>query len=170
MFSRWVLMTEHLNQILDKLPRLTDSDDVRWLLCYVGVKAHYPVNIRGIGYHGYGLSLHLKDIAALVDGLEETDLVTLYKTLNLVYEGLRPKIKDARGVVEIKTVVREYAEIDWDTLLPLLDEQGNPVMIPFSYSYVYIRLYAGKGDADRRRKKLLSICADEGMGHGGTGG
>lgn len=163
-------MTKLFDEILDILPHLTNSDDVRWLLCYVGIEAGYRVNIRGIGFHRYRRGPRLIEITGLADDLEEADLVTLYKTLKLVYEGLRPKTDHDRGVVEIKTIKREYPEIDWETKLPLRDKDGNKIMIPFYYSYVYIRLYAGRGDADRRRSKLLSVYADEGMGHGGSGG
>jgi hypothetical protein len=66
--------------------------------------------------------------------------------------------------------VKRYLEIDFKTGLPKLDADNNEIWIPFSYHYAYIRLYAGKGDSNRKGKKFLSIYADRGTGKGGSGG
>src|SRR5664279_442937 len=97
-----------LDGILSLLKKITKSEDLRWLSRYVAIKADLRPDLRGIRFTQHRLSATLKDLVDLVDQLEVAELITLYKLINLLWEALRPKPMKGRGVVEIKTVSRDY--------------------------------------------------------------
>lgn len=160
-----------LDTALHALAHLTDSDDLRWLSAYIAIeKLDGRAEIRGIGYHGYGQSAALRHIVEQVGTLTADELATFQIVIALLRQALQPVMAESRGYVQIKTQKRSYPQIDFETGLPQLDEQGTPILLDFYYPYAYVRLYAAKGDADHKRAKLLSIYADRGSGTAKQGG
>ncbi len=160
-----------LNEIIGLLRKIKKSEDLRWLSRYIAIKAGLKPDLRGIGFMSYRRSAALNKILNLVEGIDDNvQLMTLHNLVGLLWDALRPKPLKGRGSVDVKTVKRDYPVIDWDRGGLLTDDDGNVVMATYFYDYVYIRLWAGKGDVDRKRRKLLSLYADAGMGKGGTGG
>src|SRR5579859_1345900 len=143
-----------LDDIVALLKKIKKSEDLRWLSRYIAIQADLKAELRGIGFTKYRRSAALNKIRNLVDDLTNAELMTLHKMVGLLWETLRPKPVKGRGVVEIKTIQKKYIVIDFETGLPLFDEEGNIVTASYDYDYVYIRLWAGKGDTNRKRKKL----------------
>ena len=173
---------EKLDATLALLPAITEAVDFRWLREFIWSRLndHHRSKLHGYagGHEGYSLSEALDAVAQSSLGLDADDLNTLSRVVNILYPLLAPLVgSQSRGTVQLKTIIKEYPEIDWQatkeagfTIYVFDQKTGAPLLVPFSYTYVYIRIHASKGDADKRRSKLLSIYADRGMGKGGTGG
>lgn len=160
-----------LDAAIRTLAAVTEADDLRWLSAVIAIeRLDQRVEIRGIKYfdHEPGAALRLT-LDAIAD-LSHDDLVTVRLVIDLLYKALRPVAGEGRGDVQIRTIKRDYAQIDFETGLQERDEGGKPVYMTFHYPYVYIRLYAGKGDGDHRRQKLLGFYADRGSGKAREGG
>ena len=175
-------MNDRLLKALELLRSVSSSDDLRWLRAFVALALGLRPNLRGIvaqvkgesrTFENYSKSPALLAAHSAVSSLGADDLKVVYLVVDLLYERSRPLADDAsRGKVQIKTLKKKYLEIDKETGLPVLDEKGREIWVEFSFPYAYIRVYAGKGDADRKRQRLLSIYADrggkkEGLGRGG---
>jgi hypothetical protein len=165
-------LSETLDAALWTLRAVTNSDDMRWLTQYVRQRQGLRPRLRGIlgGFEGYTLSDELEQAHDKAEELGEADLRTFGIVVDLLYELLRPKSGDESGQVDLKTIVRSYPQIDFNTGLPEMDANGDPVFMDFAYTYCYIRQYASKGGPGNRTPRLLSIYADRGMGKGGSGG
>ena len=103
--------------------------------------------------------------------LTTAETVTFHVVTDLLWHALAARPSDtARGVVIVKTLHKSYPEIDFETGLQKLDGDGNKIFLKFDYRYVYVRMYAAGGNADKQGKKLAALYADRGMGKGGSGG
>ncbi len=164
-------MAENLIQLLPDLYAITDHRDLRYLAQRLRESVHWPVQRRGIGYLRYKLDQTGQDFMERALALPEWDQQALVHVCELLYAAYAPQVDTAHGQVQVKTVLRMYINIDFETGLPKTDpETGEFETVTIGYDYVYIRLHAVKGDGDHKRAKLLSIYADQGMGRGGTGG
>ena len=165
-----------LDQALMAVRELTDAVEARWLREEVHARLddHYRAKLHGVagGHSEYRRGATLDRAFELAAALDQDNLATLAIVVDLMYELLQPQTTDKGGEVQLKTVKRSYQKVDYvDGMpMPVFDANGVPVMQDYRYTYAYIRLYAGRGDADRKRQKLLSIYADRGMGQRGSGG
>lgn len=167
-----------LDGMLSRIRTLTSADDLRYLERWLAHELNPYADLRGVkgGFHHYPVGQQLRAVIDDAETLADEDQATLRLVVDMLYEAYRPKADTARGQVQIKTIKRDYPEIDRKaseekkTLVYVTDENGEIVYATFYFHYAYIRLYAAKGDADRKAPKLLSIYADRGMGKGGSGG
>lgn len=165
--------------VLEALRGITDHRDIIYLIEVLAVieKMQGKGRMKGIpgGFDEYS-SPQADYAAELMQKVPMLYLKVIRITLDLLLTAYEPIVRSPRaktespGRVELKSFKRKYAEIDLKTKLPMLDENGNEILITFIYTYAYIRMHSTRGDADRARSKILSIYADRGMGKGGTGG
>ncbi|MHB8751260.1 MAG: hypothetical protein ACYDBJ_18985 [Aggregatilineales bacterium] len=161
-----------LDEALHLLGQISVADDLRWLREMTRARLDLPGRLHGIagGLRGYAPRLSDPTRAAWqkVTMLGEADLRTFLIVVSLLHQALSVRTIGARGQVEIKTIRKYYPEIDWqatgeaESTVFVLGEDGSLLLVPFDYAYVYVRRYAGQGNADRRGKKLLSEYADRG--------
>ncbi len=165
-------MGYELDTVLQALGSVTKADDMLWVTQYVRDREGKSAHMYGFKGHytGYELSPALRHLRGLAQPLSKEDVHSLGIVAGLLLDLLRPKPSQAVGTVDLKTIMRFYPDIDFETGLPVIDENGAPVGLTIGYTYCYIRQYAAHGDQDRGTSRQLSIYADRGMGKGGTGG
>lgn len=162
---------KRLETAIRTLTDVTDSDDLRWLSAVIAIeRLDQRAEIRGIGYYDHEPGAALRLTLDAIADLALDDLVTFRLVVDLLYKALRPVIGKGRGYVFVRKIKKIYPQIDFKTGLQERDDDGKPVFMTFYYPYVYIRIDAGKGDADHKRKKLLSLYADRGSGKAKQGG
>ncbi len=168
-----------LDAALTALGKLDNAVDLRWL----------SEELRAWNIDGYRAKLHgipgghadyarPRALTAAYDAaavLSPADRRTLAIMVDMLYRLMSPQPDEARGMVQLKTIVKHFPVIDWaatgdGNLVYAQDDNGDVITEPHSYTYAYIRQYAGKGNADRKGARLLSLYADRGMGKGGSGG
>jgi hypothetical protein len=143
-------MSEPLMIALESLRAITSADDMRWLYTHAALALGQKPNLRGIKYREDAPNAQTRQVAQQISALPAADLKVVGLVADLLYAALRPQTDSARGQVQIKTVVKKFVEIDFKTGLPQIDDEGNEIWLTFNYYYAYIRLYAGKGDSDRK--------------------
>jgi hypothetical protein len=166
---------QNLKEAIRLAGRFTDHKDIRYLLEYA-TEAETEGYIRGKmhglpgGFESMNFDPRFDDSRAAIRLLKLPELAVYRQALLLVEHALSPVPGHERGIVEIKIQSRFYQDIDFETKLPILDQNGQPVGLNVDYRYCYVRFVARRGDADHKRKKQMSIYADSGMGRGGSGG
>jgi len=167
-------MTDNLIHVaLRSLATIANADDMRYLTIYLrDLLTNTRTDHRGLptSYYDYVRSDELSAAITNIAPLSTPDRQTLAIVVELLANLLQAQTGAARGQVEIKTVGRDYPEIDFETGLPMFDENGDPVFKHFDYHYVYVRLFARRGNADKSTPRYKSHYADRGMGKGGFGG
>lgn len=174
------MVEKAVHRALEMLGAVESARAFRWLGEYLhnGRDPNYTPKLKGVkgGHEAYKAG-QLDAILTLINDLGPDDRYTLEVVAGLLSQLMEPVTDQARGVVQLKTQIRRYPVIDWaetaksgGLLVYVLDENGEIVKEDFTYTYAYVRIYAGRGDKSRKKAKLRSVYADEGMGKGGTGG
>jgi hypothetical protein len=167
-------MSDVLRAVLQRLARVDNADDILWLeqsaINDLGGRGRMHGH-RG-GLEGYFGKLGARAAAAWdeYDRLDEDERKTFAQVAGMLHRALKVRVGDGRGQVKVKTQIRDFPEIDFETGLYLTDENGQVLKRRFYYNYVYIRQYASGGDDSRNKRKAVLLYADQGMGKGGTGG
>lgn len=169
---------EQLLKALGLVRRFSDHNDVKYLLEYVKTD-FFSGKMHGFqgGFQSYADAADFEQTLTAIHALSVEDKAVLTPVLGIMYDLLRPIVnEEARGNVNLTTIKRNYAVIDWTAtsdaghIVYALDEHGQVITEAFYYTYAYVRLSGSRGDGSRKRRKQVVVYADRGMGKGGSGG